>query len=115
MRVIIAGSRDITSMEHVERAIKESGFNITTVVSGGARGVDSLGERWAEDNGITMVRFPADWKRHGKKAGYIRNEEMAKYGDALIAVWDGESRGTENMINLAQDNGLKIHVDIVQE
>lgn len=106
MRVIIAGSRDITDYEFVKFAIRCSGFKITEVVSGCATGVDRLGERWAAENDVAVMRFPADWKTHGKAAGAIRNRRMAEYGAALIAVHDGSSRGTQNMIDTASSWGL---------
>jgi len=59
---------------------------------------DGLAEEWARENGIPIKRFPADWDKHGKAAGPIRNRAMAEYADALLAVWDGESKGTANMI-----------------
>ncbi len=111
MRVIIAGSRTITNLATVEAAIKASGWrgSIAEVVSGGARGVDTLAEAWAAERGIAITRFPADWRTHGRAAGPMRNREMAEYADALIAVWDGESRGTANMIEEARKRGLPIH------
>jgi SLOG family YspA-like protein len=102
MRVIIAGSRSIGSLEEVVRAIKQSGFNITEVVSGGAQGVDQLGKFWAYNAGIPTKQFNPHWTENGKAAGPIRNREMAQYADALIAVWDGKSRGTMNMIEEMQ-------------
>lgn len=104
MRVIIAGSRDITKYDDVYEAIIESGWkdDITTVISGGARGVDKLGERFANSNGIPVEHFLANWNKHGKAAGYIRNQDMAMNADALIAVWDMKSKGTANMIEIAQ-------------
>ena len=85
-------------------------WEITEVVSGKARGVDTLGEWWAKsgEKDIPIQSFPADWKKFKKAAGYIRNAEMAKYADALIAIWDGESRGTFNMIEEAMKNRLRI-------
>ena len=91
-------------------AIKESKFKIDTVISGGARGADSLGERWANENKKELLRFPADWGKYGRAAGHIRNAEMAKNADALIAIWDGESRGTKDMINKAKKHGLQIYI-----
>ncbi len=99
MRVIVAGSRDINDYEIVKAAIEKSEFNIFEVVSGRARGVDQLGEKWAICNEIPIAIFPANWKRDGKAAGHIRNVSMAHHADALIAVWDGESRGTKHMID----------------
>ncbi len=92
----------------VEAAVEASGFEITEVVSGGAAGVDALGEAWARRQGLPVRRFEADWDRHKRFAGHVRNTEMAAYADALIAVWDGTSRGTRDMIALARRHGLRM-------
>lgn len=105
--VIIAGSRGITDYGAVEKAVAASGFKVSKVVSGGARGVDSLAERYAKDRSIPFEEFPADWNKHGKSAGYRRNEQMADNADALIAIWDGESKGTKHMIDIAKRKGLQ--------
>lgn len=97
MKVIIAGSRDISDRDLVEIGVNFSGFDITEVVSGGARGVDYLGEQWANEHGIPITKFRPNWKM-GKLAGKFRNIEMAQYAHALIAVWDGMSPGTAHMI-----------------
>lgn len=111
MKVIIAGSRNISDYDVVELAVLQSKFqNITEVVSGCARGVDFLGEQWALNNNIPIRSFPAEWGLYGKSAGYIRNGKMAQYADALIAVWDGKSRGTANMIKLAKERQLLVYV-----
>lgn len=110
MKVIIAGSRGIAEYPLVERAVRESGFQVTEVFSGGARGVDCLGEEWARRNGIPVRRFPADWERDGKRAGFLRNEQMADCAEALIAVWDGRSPGTKHMIEIAKKRGLKMFI-----
>ena len=109
MKVIIAGSREITDYDAVESAVKNSGFDITEVVSGTARGVDRLGERYARENNIPLKLFPADWNLHGKKAGPLRNIEMAKYADGLVALWDGFSNGTRHMLAQGVDYGLKVY------
>jgi hypothetical protein len=110
MKVIIAGSRGITDPELVERAIKESGFEITTVISGTARGVDVLGEQWAASNRIPLERYPADWDEDDYDAGFVRNSQMAKRADALVALWDGKSRGARSMIKKMCDLGKPVHV-----
>ena len=110
MRTIIAGSRDIDDMKLLESAIAESKMDITIVVCGEARGVDWLGKEWAISRNIPVHSFPANWSLHGKRAGFIRNTEMAENADALIAVWDGESRGTKMMIDIAKKKGLKVFV-----
>jgi hypothetical protein len=109
MKVIIAGSRDISDYELVVKAVEDSGFAITEVVSGTARGVDRFGERWARESNVAVKRFPANWDKYGKRAGFLRNVDMADYADALIAVWNG-STGTANMISLAKKRGLKVFV-----
>jgi hypothetical protein len=110
LKTIIAGSRDITDIEYVEQAIEESGFTITEVFSGTARGVDLLGESWALANQIPIKRYRPDWNKYGKQAGIFRNLAMITYADALIAIWDGESRGTKHCIEAAKDKGLKVYV-----
>lgn len=110
MKAIVAGCRDVTDFNLVQTAIDNSGFEITELVSGRATGVDALGERWARENSVKITTFPADWRTHGKAAGPIRNAQMAEYADALIAVWDGVSRGTKNMINEAKKRELNVYV-----
>lgn len=102
MKVIVAGSREINNADVVAAAIEASGFAMTEVVSGAARGVDRLGAAWARARGIPVKLFPAEWDRLGKVAGRVRNRQMAEYADALVAVWDGESRGTAHMIEEAR-------------
>jgi hypothetical protein len=115
MRVIIAGSRTISDAFLVHRAILESGFEITEVVSGGARGVDTTGEKCASRLGVPVARFPAQWDKFGPEAGPIRNKEMADYADALILVWDGKSRGSRNMLSIARRLNLPVYEKIVQD
>lgn len=110
MRVIIAGSRGITDYALVSHAIQNSGFPISRVISGAARGVDQLGERWAKEHRIPVLRMPAEWTKYGRSAGYRRNEDMASVGDALIAIWDGRSPGTRHMIETASRRGLHVFV-----
>ena len=91
-------------------ALSACGWTPTVVISGTASGADRLGEAWAAKSGVPCERFPADWNRHGKAAGPIRNEQMADHAEALIALWDGASRGTAHMINAANRKGLRVHV-----
>ena len=102
MKVIIAGSRSITDylvLVQVMGWANKDGLWANEVVSGGARGVDKLGERLAKDYNWKLTVFPADWDRHGKKAGIMRNIEMGNYADWLLAIWDGQSVGTKHMIS----------------
>lgn len=99
MKVIIAGSRNITDYNMIEQVISKSKFNITEVVCGCAIGVDRVGQQWAKNNSIKIEEMPANWNKHGRAAGPIRNSEMAKYADAAIIIWDGKSPGSKNMID----------------
>jgi len=117
MRVIIAGSRTIDDYALLETTIEESGWKdqISVVVYGGAKGVDSLGLGYAMSNDIPVSSFLADWERYGTAAGPIRNEQMAKNADALIAIWDGISKGTKNMIDTAKKYHLKVFVKEIMD
>ena len=126
-RVIIAGGRDFDDYYLLEDNLMEwlmelyvfyhdkSDYVDLEFISGKAKGADTLGEKFASKNNCKIKEFPADWNTYGKAAGPIRNEEMAKYaseGDkgVLFAFWDGKSRGTKSMIDLASRYGLEIHV-----
>lgn len=115
LKVVIAGSRKITENYYKDllRAIKNSQFEITEVVSGCAIGVDRMGERYATSKNIPIKRFPADWTYHGKAAGPIRNSAMAAYCDAAIILYDGSSPGTKNMIECMRKQEKPYYVDFV--
>jgi hypothetical protein len=115
MKTIIAGGRDINDYQLVLDAVKESQFAISTVVSGGAKGVDTLGERYATEMNLQLNVFVPDWDTHGRAAGPIRNRKMAENAEALIAIWDGKSRGTKNMIETARKLGLYVYVKLTVE
>jgi hypothetical protein len=102
MKTIIAGCRDFTDYSVLEEVIRVTELykKITEVVSGVATGVDALGERWATENNIPIKKYVAYWKKFGYAAGPIRNKQMAKYADGLLAIWDGKSPGTKNMIRI---------------
>lgn len=108
-RLIIAGGRDFNDYEtlknYVDFKLSRTEDEIQ-IISGGARGADTLGERYAVERGFFLRRFPADWERYGKSAGVRRNREMARNADALIAYWNGYSRGTKNMIEEARAAGI---------
>ena len=115
-RIIIAGSRSIpTDKDYLDEyfnrldLLSKSKDNIE-VVSGTARGGDRVGEQWAYSRDHKLVKFPADWEYHGLSAGYKRNEQMAAYSDALVAIWDYKSKGTKHMIDIAKREGLAVRV-----
>lgn len=110
MKVIIAGGRDITDYELVLSAVSESQFDITEIVSGMASGVDALAVKYSKENNLPLNEFWAEWNLYGKSAGPIRNRRMAESADGLIAIWDGKSRGTKNMIDEATKRNLKVFI-----
>ena len=114
MKVIVAGSRTIGDLDLVEKAIADSGFKIDELVWGCAPGVDTLAKIWADNSSVPSKPFPADWIKYGRKnAGKIRNQEMANYADALIAVREKKSGGTTDMVKRMKTAGKPVFlVDI---
>jgi hypothetical protein len=107
MKVIVAGGRDFNDGVLLGQAMLPYRDDpATTVICGMARGADALGAVWARHHGLPVIEMPAQWDLYGKSAGYRRNVEMAKVADVLMAFWDGKSRGTAHMIQIAKDHGL---------
>lgn len=110
MKLIIAGSRDFNDFEFAKETLNKFIGGVSEVVSGTAAGADKIGEKWALYNFIPVKQFPANWEKYGKAAGHKRNAEMAKYADACIVFWDGNSPGTKNMISEAKKNNIPCSV-----
>lgn len=114
-KVIIAGGRDFSNYELLQEKCdhllrnKLLTHNVE-IVSGCARGADALGIKYAEELKLNVLKFPADWEKFGKRAGYLRNEQMAEVADVLIAFWDGKSKGTKHMIDLADKYKLFVRI-----
>lgn len=108
MKVIIAGSRQIEDYDALKALIDSTEWTIEEVVSGGCRGVDMMGERWAKDQGIPVRPFVADWARLGREAGELRNRDMAHYADGLILLWDAKSPGASCMLREAAKAGIPV-------
>lgn len=85
------------------------------MLCGGAAGADALGRDWAEDNDIPIELYPAEWEKRGKSAGFFRNIQMGDKAEALIALWDGKSKGTAHMIKVAQSRNLKVFIQYYGE
>ena len=99
MKYIIAGGRDFNNRAIMFPILSKQISNMSdTIISGDARGADELGAEWATHFQIPIQHFPAQWDKYGKSAGFIRNAEMGEEADALIAFWDGKSKGTAHMI-----------------
>ena len=114
MKVIVAGGRDFNDYKLLKETLdnfQQEYGNITEVVSGTAKGVDKLGEQYANENNIHIKRFVPDWEGLGKKAGHVRNRQMGSYtkehNGMLVAFWDKQSKGTKGMIDYATKIGLK--------
>jgi len=116
MKVIIAGSRTFSDYNLLKKKLdlffsKKKKREIT-IISGTANGADKLGEKYASENNISIERYPADWDQYGKSAGYKRNLQMANNADALVAFWDGVSKGTNHMIDIAKEKQLQVRIVI---
>jgi hypothetical protein len=115
MKVVISGTRTIDDKKLVWDALENSKFEITELVSGGAIGVDRLGEEWARSKNIPIKVYKPHYAiENPKYAPLIRNADMAKYGDALIAVWKDESRGTAHMIKCMTDLKKPVEITLVK-
>ncbi len=112
-RVVIAGCRDYNNYDEAKKYIdfcisEIRKVNEIIIISGGAKGADALGERYAEENGFKVEKYPADWKRYGKSAGPLRNKQMSEISDYVICFWDEKSQGTKSMISYARKCGKPV-------
>lgn len=111
MKVIIAGSRDYwPTTKEIDFWLNVAQLRVTEVVSGKASGVDTMGEKWAKEKQLPVKEFPAKWKQQGFAAGPLRNQEMAEYADACIAIPDRKSKGTWNMVANMKLRGKPVFV-----
>ena len=112
MKLAVVGSRSFNDYDLLKDKLDKlnSRKKIRMIVSGGAAGADRLAERWANENDIEAEVFFPDWEKYGKRAGFLRNEQIIDSADAVIAFWDGQSRGTQHSINLAKTKGISVHV-----
>jgi hypothetical protein len=112
-KVIVAGSRSFNNYEllrdNLDHLLVFKLPNVT-IVSGTAKGADTLGEKYAVERNLELVEFPANWDKFGKSAGYRRNVEMADFSDGCVVFWDGVSKGTKHMIDIAEKKGLQLKV-----
>ena len=112
IRIIIAGGRDcpvnVTNRVRVGRIIANLNHDDIELVSGTARGADQIPYMFKDQ--FPIKEFPANWDKFGKSAGYKRNTQMAEYATHLIAFWDGQSKGTKHMIDIAKRLNLKLAI-----
>jgi predicted Rossmann fold nucleotide-binding protein DprA/Smf involved in DNA uptake len=107
-KVAIIGSRSFKNYEYMKESL--GCFAIGKIISGGARGADSLARKFAEENGIEITEILPRWDIHGKSAGFIRNEFIIEGADIVVAFWDGKSRGTAHSISLAREAGKDVYI-----
>lgn len=105
----IVGSRLFNDYEFMKR-ILDRFFSCKIIVSGGAKGADNLAEKYAKENNIATIIFPAEWDRYGKSAGFKRNKIIVDNSDLIIAFWDGKSKGTANTIKLAREQNKEVFI-----
>ena len=113
IKVIVAGGRDFSDYDLLKQTLNRLlmyKLPNVEIVCGKARGADTLGECYAKELGLPIAYFPADWDQFGKAAGYIRNKEMAKYADACVIFWDGQSKGSKHMYDLALKEGIPTRI-----
>ena len=115
MRAAIIGSRSFGDMSLLEKTLSDYVDEISEVVSGGARGADSLGAAWAKSRGIPTNIFLPEWDKYGRGAGFVRNKLIVENSDVVFAFWDGMSKGTKSSMDMAQMIGKKIIVIRIDE
>lgn len=108
IKLAIVGSRTFNDYALLKSSV--SCFEISLIISGGAKGADALARRYAEEHNIPIKEHIPDWTKHGKAAGFIRNKLIIGECDEVIAFWDGQSKGTQHDINLAQEAGKPVCV-----
>ena len=116
MKIAIVGSRSFSDYSELENKVQkfladwDCELNSVEIVSGGAVGADSLGELFAKNHQLEMISILPDWKKYGRGAGIVRNREIAETADAVIAFWDGASKGTKSTIDFFRDRKKKIKI-----
>lgn len=114
-KLIVAGGRNFNDYAHLRDEILSLANSAYTnkavsIVSGMARGADALAVKFAKAHGVVLYEFPADWNKHGNRAGFIRNRAMGDFSDGLLAFWDGASKGTAQMIDYMQKLNKPVHI-----
>lgn len=114
MNLLVSGGRDFNDYNLLKNKLdyylSNQDKNSITILSGHARGTDLLAEKYAQEKDLNLKIFPADWDKHGKSAGFIRNNEMIKEADILVAFWDGQSKGTKHAIDSAKKKNIPIRI-----
>ena len=110
IKLAIVGSRGFNDYKKLNEVVLPAKNKISLIISGGAKGADSLAERFAKENNIPTQIILPDWETHGKSAGFLRNKEIVEAADIVLAFWDGKSKGTQHSFKLAEKLGKKIFI-----
>lgn len=108
MKLAIIGSRGFDNWNLLDDTLcdffrrPDDSFAFNEIISGGAKGADKLGAQWAKEVKVKLTEFIPDWEKHGKRAGFLRNEDIVKSSDFVLAFWDGVSKGTANSLSIAK-------------
>ena len=117
MKIVVGGSRDFSDhtllCEFLDSVLDGTDASDVTLLSGGCRGADTLAEKYASERGITIERHLPEWDKYGRAAGVHRNCEMVDEADAVVAFWDGTSRGTKSLIEYAKKKGKPLHLKMI--
>ena len=108
MNIIVAGSRTFTNCKLLEETLNKYITSNDIIISGVAKGADTLGIIYSHKHNIKVKYFPANWNLYGKSAGYKRNVKMANNANMLIAFWDSTSKGTKHMIDIMHKQNKKV-------
>ena len=118
-RIIVCGCRDFNDQSKIYNTLDEilTSYSDIEIISGHAKGVDTIAEHYAREHNYPCRIFPADWNKYGKKAGPIRNSQMLKHAlletPIVIAFWNGKSKGTHNMINQAKEKNVQTYIEYI--
>ena len=110
--IAVIGSRTFADYDLLEETLVH--YQISKLISGGAKGADSLAERYATNHCIELVVFKPDWKKYGRGAGPIRNRDIVDAADLVIAFWDGKSKGTKSALDYAQQKNKQVIINFIK-
>jgi len=111
-KIAVIGSRSFDDYEHLRRVLEA--WLPAQIISGGAKGADTLAHRLAQEESLPITVIKPDWKQFGRAAGPIRNRAIVDAADMVIAFWDGQSRGTESTLEYARSKQKLVLVELVE-
>lgn len=113
MKVAVIGSRSFSDYERLEKSLSSVNVTIDVIVSGGAKGADSLAAAYAKNHGIELLEFLPEYSRYGRAATIVRNRQIVDASDVVIAFWDGTSKGTKSSLDYARKNNKQVIIELI--